>query len=74
MVNELYAQGHHIKIFTARGGTSGQDWTELTQSQLNTWGVLHHELILGKPAADIYIDDKAATDITFFSQADSRQS
>lgn len=73
LVNRLYNQGHYVKIFTARGGTSGRDWTELTRSQLQEWGVLHHELILGKPAADIYVDDKASSDLTFFSQTDSEQ-
>ncbi len=57
-VNKLYDEGHTIKIFTARGGTTGKDWTELTKEQLEKWGVKHHELIMGKPAADFYIDDK----------------
>ena len=38
---------------------SGQDHSQLTELQLRTWGVNFHELILGKPAADIYVDDKA---------------
>ena len=73
VVNDLYSKGHHIKIFTARGGSSGRDWSELTQNQLKEWGVLHHELILGKPAADIYVDDKASSDISFFSHADTNE-
>ena len=58
MVNALYDQGHRIILFTARGGTSGIDWSELTQQQMNDWGVKHHQLRMGKPAADFYIDDK----------------
>ena len=34
-VNELYKQGHEITLFTARGTTTGIDWRELTESQLN---------------------------------------
>jgi len=58
-VNALYRSGHRIVLNTARGSTTGMDWRELTQDQLRSWGVTYHELLLGKPAADIYIDDKA---------------
>lgn len=57
-VNGLYAAGHRILIFTARGSSTGLDHRELTASQLAAWNVHHHELILGKPAADIYVDDR----------------
>jgi hypothetical protein len=57
-VNDLYRNGHYIIIFTARGTMSGQDHSVLTETQLKKWGLNFHELILGKPAADIYIDDK----------------
>ena len=58
-INSLHKAGHYIIIFTARGKMSGQDHSQLTELQLRTWGVNFHELILGKPAADIYVDDKA---------------
>lgn len=58
-VNELYRQGHVIKLFTARGSTTGIDWRSLTEDQLALWGVSYHELIMGKPFADIFVDDKA---------------
>jgi D-sedoheptulose 7-phosphate isomerase len=58
-VNYLYSQGHTIKIYTARGSGSGQDWGKQTELQLSDWGVLYHELILGKPEADVYIDDRS---------------
>lgn len=58
-VNELFDQGHVIKLFTARGSKSGIDWAEVTKAQLGEWGIRYHELILGKPHADFYIDDKA---------------
>ena len=32
---------------------------EITKDQLRAWGVKHHELIMGKPHYDIFIDDKA---------------
>ena len=58
-VNELYLEGHYIKIFTARGCNSGKDWTEETKKQLKEWGVLYHELVMGKkPHFDILVDDK----------------
>ena len=57
-INKLYDEGHHIKIFTARGGNTGKDWTKLTADQLRKLGVKYHTLIMGKPAADFYIDDK----------------
>ena len=58
-VNYLYKSGHTIKFFTARGSGTGIDWEEITRKQLNDWNVSFHELILGKPEGDIFIDDKA---------------
>ena len=58
-VNELYKQGHHIIIHTARGSLTGLDWYNFTVTQLNSWKLNYHELILKKPYADFYIDDKA---------------
>ena len=58
-VNLLYVQGHVVKLFTARGSTTGIDWRTFTERQMQEWGVKYHELILGKPEADIFIDDKA---------------
>ena len=57
-INKLYKDGNTIKYFTARGSTTGIDWYELTKSQLDKWGALHHKLILNKPEGDLYIDDK----------------
>jgi len=59
VVNALYIAGHTIKLFTARGSTTGIDWRDLTERQLLTWGVRYHMLIMGKPEADLFIDDKA---------------
>jgi hypothetical protein len=58
LINALYKQGHYIILFTARGTKTGLDWRETTENQLKRWGVKHHELKFGKPAADYYIDDR----------------
>ena len=58
-VNSLYDTGHVIKLFTARGATTGMDWRSQTERQLAEWGLRYHELIFGKPHADFFIDDKA---------------
>lgn len=60
-VNQLFAAGHVIKFFTARGSTTGIDWRQVTEEQLLNWGVKYHELIMGKPFADFFIDDKATS-------------
>ena len=74
-VNGLFEEGHYIVICTARGmGSSNNNrrrairkWRKFTSDQLNKWGVMYHELHLGKPAGDIYVDDKAMSDKDFFS-------
>ena len=58
-VQALYAEGHVIKLFTARGATTGIDWRDVTAAQVKEWGIKYHELIMGKPHADIFVDDKA---------------
>lgn len=59
-INELYDSGNHITLYTARGGTSGIDYHNVTTAQLEKWNVKYHELIdKGKPNFDILIDDKA---------------
>ena len=64
-VNKLYTDGHKIIIFTARGSKSGVDFSALTNRQLNEWGLKYHELLLGKPFADFYVDDKAINSESF---------
>ena len=66
MVNELYDGGNTIIYWTARGSGSGLDWTELTKQQLDSWGCKYHEVRLGKPSYDIWIDDKAFNDEHWF--------
>ena len=59
-INRLYDEGNYIIIQTARGRSSGIDWTGLTERQLSEWGVKYHEIepMFHKPHADIFIDDK----------------
>tara|TARA_R110000824_G_scaffold400651_1_gene608685 strand:- start:37423 stop:37761 length:339 start_codon:yes stop_codon:yes gene_type:complete len=74
IVNKLYDEGHTIVFQTARGmGRSGNSiafayemFEKGTKHQLEKWGVKYHQLFLGKPAGDIYIDDKGIRDIDFF--------
>ena len=67
-INKLKKQGWHITYYTARGGFSKIDFTELTTKQLNKWGCLFDDLVVGykkditlptKPSYDLIIDDKA---------------
>lgn len=69
-VNQLYDAGHTIKIFTARGSETGIDWRHITEEQLSVWGLRYHLLLLGKPAADVYVDDKACHEKDFAWQLD----
>ena len=73
-VNELYDGGHTILFLTARGmGRSKNSpayaytaFENFTKRQLDDWGVKYHGVFLGKPAADIYVDDKGSSDKDFF--------
>ena len=73
-VNDLYNDGHTIIIYTARGmGRSSnnsqfanENFYNLTANQLEKWNIKYHELFLGKPSGDYYIDDKALKAEDFF--------
>jgi capsule biosynthesis phosphatase len=75
-INKLYDDGNTIVYFTARGMNSFNGhkiivmikYYLLTRKQLKKWGAKHHKLILGKPSADFYIDDKAIIDKDFFGE------
>lgn len=59
-INRLYDQGNIIKVMTARGCVSGLDHTYLTKTQLDSWGLKYHELIMNKkPHAHLFVDDRA---------------
>ena len=63
---KLFDEGNEIIIFTARGSTTNIDWTKQTENQLSEWNVKYHKLLLGKPYADIYIDDKGHNSDSWF--------
>lgn len=58
IINYLYDRGNKIVLHTARGYKTGIDWQEVTTRQLQEWGVKYHDLKMGKPDADYYVDDK----------------
>ena len=64
--NDLYDAGNEIHYWTARGSNSGKNWLELTLKQLNDWGVKYTTAKTGKPAYDVWIDDKAFNVGTYF--------
>jgi len=73
--NFLHDEGHTIIYQTARGmGRTNNNMVEsyklfysYTVNQLNNWGVKYHDLFLGKPAGDVYIDDKGVNDVKFYT-------
>lgn len=69
-INKLYDRGETVIYWTARGSSTGTDWTDLTKKQLNEWGCKYHEVRLGKPSYDVWIDDKAFNDKRFFASVD----
>ncbi len=71
LINRLFESGNEIIMFTARGSTTHIDWTEITQSQLKSWGLKYHKLKLKKPFGDLYIDDKAINDEDFFKKIEN---
>jgi len=54
-INKLYDDGHTIIIYSAR------TWMEyeMTVAWLKNYGVKFHQLIMGKPIGDYWIDDRA---------------
>jgi uncharacterized HAD superfamily protein len=54
-INKLYTEGHTIIIYTAR------TWMEfeMTSEWLKINNVKYHQLMMGKPIGDLWIDDRA---------------
>tara|TARA_R110002110_G_scaffold180184_2_gene386134 strand:- start:4916 stop:5236 length:321 start_codon:yes stop_codon:yes gene_type:complete len=75
-INKLYDEGNTIIFQTARGmGRSNNNqiaaismFYELTLKQLQEWGIKYHNLFLGKPSGDVYVDDKGCKDESFFGK------
>ena len=59
VANALKTAGHRVVVHTARGSVTGIDWAGVTKAQLRKWKLKYDELIMGKPAGDFYIDDRA---------------
>ena len=58
-INKLHDEGHEIIYWTARGGTTGKDWSILTQRQIDKWGCKYTRIEKQKkPSWDLFIDDK----------------
>jgi len=66
-INSLYENGNTIIYWTARGTKTGIKWFHTTLTQLNHWGCKFHELKMGKPAYDLFIDDKNINSEHYFS-------
>lgn len=66
-INGLYEMGHTIIIYTARTYRE----LELTLGQLKQYGIKYHHLVLGKPVADIFIDDRAVSFIDWSASWDT---
>jgi ribonucleotide monophosphatase NagD (HAD superfamily) len=74
-INKLHSLGNTIIYFTARGmgrtnnnvKKSNELFYDFTRQQLDRWGAHYDLLMLGKPSADIYIDDKGINDYDFFN-------
>jgi hypothetical protein len=71
-LNTLYQQGNEVHYWTARGGSTGKDWSEFTREQFVKWGILYTSLNFRKPSYDFWIDDKGLSDKEFFNDIDNR--
>lgn len=54
-IKEMQKKGHTIILYT------GRHWNhlEITLSQLQPTGINYSSLVMGRPVADLYIDDRA---------------
>ena len=74
-INKLYDEGNYIVYLTARGmgrysnnaDRAKSKFYEITKLQLKLWKCKYHELFLGKPSGDFYIDDKGINSDEFFA-------
>ena len=64
----MYNSGNRVILYTSRGSGSGTDWSEFTKKQVDGWGVKYHELLLGKPMYDIFVDDRAINNKEWYKQ------
>lgn len=64
IVNKMYNRGNEIILWT------GRHWNHLTitETQLRGHGIKYNTLLMGKPTADYYIDDKAIKPEDFINE------
>ena len=67
-INKKYDEGHEITLFTSRGSLSGEEWFDFTLKQVESWGIKYHSLKLGKPAYDLFVDDKAISNTEWYKK------
>lgn len=73
-INKLFDEGNEVIFFTARGMNTfagdiekvNKKYYDFTMKQLLSWGLRYTKLVLGKPAADFYVDDKGINDEDYF--------
>lgn len=65
-INKLFEEENTIIYWTARGTKTGINWFQVTYNQLIKWGCKFHELRMGKPKYDLFIDDKNINSEMFF--------
>jgi uncharacterized HAD superfamily protein len=70
-IARLHAEGHRILLHTARGEQTGLDWRALTERQMAEWGVPYHVLYMGKPTADLYVDDRGINVVDWLRDMDA---
>lgn len=60
-INRLFEEGNTIILYTAR---TWSEW-EVTTHWLQANGVKYHQLFMGKPVGDVWIDDRAIAHTTW---------
>ena len=58
-INSLYEKGYTIIYWTARGTVTQINWLPFIEEQLGRWGCRYHDVRVGKPQYDLWIDDKS---------------
>lgn len=66
-INALFDSGNKIVYWTARGSVTQKLWFNITYEQLKKWNCKFHELRMGKPVYDLFIDDKNINSEKFFN-------
>ena len=65
-INKLYDEGNVIYIYTARHMHNER----LTKKWFKKHNIKYHHIFFGKPAADLFVDDRSMTPDVFLKQND----